>query len=183
MRCYLGLGSNLQIKSMTSGDIVQQSICMIDRLVAPVAARSSLYRTKALHDKTQPDFINAVVEVETDLPAAELLARLHDVERQFLREREKRWSARTLDIDLLVYGDHVLPDRKIWKKLEKSTDPAVTLWGTPLVPHIRMHRRGFVLLPLAEIASDWFHPVLGKDIRDLTQQLEKEEIEGIERII
>ncbi|MDD9868724.1 MAG: 2-amino-4-hydroxy-6-hydroxymethyldihydropteridine diphosphokinase [Gammaproteobacteria bacterium] len=103
-------------------------------------ARSSLYRSCAEGPPGQPDYINAVVLVETQLPPLALLDELQRLEQAFGRERAERWGPRTLDLDVLTYGDEVIADRRL------------------AVPHPRAHRRSFVLKPLAEIAPDLVVP-------------------------
>lgn len=103
---------------------------------------SSLYRSAPI-EATGPDFLNAVVELRTALPAAELLARLHEIEAEQGRERPYRNAPRTLDLDLLSFGGL------------RSADPALTL------PHPRLHLRAFVLRPLLELLPDLDLPGLG----------------------
>jgi 2-amino-4-hydroxy-6-hydroxymethyldihydropteridine diphosphokinase len=94
---------------------------------------SSLWRTAAVGGPEQPDYINAVILVDTDLDAWALLDLAHELEEAAGRVREVRWGPRTLDVDLLAVGD------------ERSEDPDLTL------PHPRAHQRGFVLAPWAEV--------------------------------
>ena len=119
----------------------------IDRVAALDAtrlrARSSLYRSRAEGPPGQPDYVNAVVLVETRLAPLDLLAELQRVEQAFGRERTERWGPRTLDLDILTYGDRVMDDRRL------------------AVPHPRAHQRCFVLKPLAEIAPDLVVPGRG----------------------
>lgn len=105
----------------------------------------------------QPDYLNGAVTVETELEAEELLRELLDIEKQFGRDRahEVRHGPRVLDLDLLMYGDTVMER------------PGLTL------PHPRMHDRRFVLEPLAEIAPQAVHPVLGVTIEELLRRLPK----------
>lgn len=105
-----------------------------------VRACSSLYRSCAEGPPGQPDYINAVVLVETRLKPLALLDELQRLERLFGRERAERWGPRTLDLDVLTYGDEMIADRRL------------------TVPHPRAHRRSFVLKPLAEIAPDLVVP-------------------------
>ena len=130
-RCFIALGANL-------GDPVRTVTAAIAALRAlpdtELVAASSLYRTAPVGLKHQPDFINAVVELIAFPPAPELLQSLFEIEGRFGRQRSVRNAPRTLDLDLLLYGDEI------------SADPELTL------PHPRLHERAFVLAPLAEIA-------------------------------
>lgn len=110
---------------------------------AELVAESSLYRTAPVGLRHQPDFINAVVEMRAVSPAPTFLAQLFEVEARFGRRRSVPNAPRTLDLDLLLYGDLV------------SHDVQLTL------PHPRMHQRAFVLAPLAEIAPQLVIPGLG----------------------
>ncbi|WP_153109705.1 2-amino-4-hydroxy-6-hydroxymethyldihydropteridine diphosphokinase [Propionivibrio limicola] len=104
---------------------------------------SSLYRTAPVGIDGQPDFINAVAAIDTPLPAAALLTALLDIEQHFGRRRDYHFAPRTLDLDLLLYGDEV-----------------IDLPGLQ-VPHPRLHLRAFVLAPLTEIAPDCLIPGRG----------------------
>jgi 2-amino-4-hydroxy-6-hydroxymethyldihydropteridine diphosphokinase len=128
---YVGIGSNLEDPRAQ----VVQAFDELDRLPhTRVVKKSSLYRTTPVGHAEQPDFINAVAQLETGLPADRLLAELQEVEQRHGRRRSFPNAPRTLDLDLLLFGNS-----------EIST-PALT------VPHPRMHQRAFVLKPLLEIA-------------------------------
>lgn len=127
---YVALGANLG----DAADTVRGAMAALDRLPGTrVMKRSGLYRS-APHEASGPDFVNAVVALETDLSAPALLQALQQLETQAGRERPYRNAPRTLDLDLLLYGN------------SRIDSPALT------VPHPRMDERAFVLLPLAEIA-------------------------------
>lgn len=132
-RAFVALGANLE-------DPAAQVRAALEALAALPGVRliraSSLYRTAPVGVTGQPDYINAVAEVSTDLPPGELLAALFRIEEQFGRERHYRYAPRTLDLDLLLHDELVLHT------------PDLTL------PHPRLHLRAFVLVPLAEIAPD-----------------------------
>jgi 2-amino-4-hydroxy-6-hydroxymethyldihydropteridine diphosphokinase len=128
---YVGVGSNLNDPRAQ----VLQAFTELDALPnTRVVRKSSLYRSAPMGHAAQPDFVNAVAQVETDLPAERLLAELQAVEARHGRERSFPNAPRTLDLDLLLYGT------------ARIASPALT------VPHPRMHERAFVLKPLLEIA-------------------------------
>ncbi len=128
---YVGVGSNLNDPRAQ----VLQAFTELDGLPnTRVVRRSSLYRSAPMGHAAQPDFVNAVAQVETGLPAERLLAELQAVEARHGRERSFPNAPRTLDLDLLLYG------------AARIASPALT------VPHPRMHERAFVLKPLLEIA-------------------------------
>lgn len=136
----LGLGANL-------GDArgaLQAAVCALR--AAPgvrVVSVSSLYRTAPVGGPQQPDYVNAVVVIRTDLPAHDLLAVAQGIEAAAHRTRDVRWGPRTLDVDILAVAGTV------------SDDPALVL------PHPRAHERGFVLVPWGEIDPDFDVPGRG----------------------
>lgn len=146
---------------------------------------SAFYHSPAvtLDENTHaPAYTNAAGIFSTKLTPDELLEVTQGIERKFGRAAGARWSARTLDIDLLAYGGAVLPNRGIWRELEARDDPAAIL-PEPVVPHPRLHMRGFVLKPLADIAPDWRHPVLGSTAVAMLKQAESQGLcEGIEKL-
>ncbi len=125
---FIGLGSNLGDRRAN----LEQAVNKLMESIR-VIGLSSIYETDPVGRSEQPPFLNAVIKVETDLPAEALLGLLFSVEKDLGRQRTLRWGPRTLDLDLLVYDDVVL-DR-----------PELTL------PHPEMTNRAFVLVPLAEI--------------------------------
>lgn len=137
---YVALGANIGDPVSTVRDAIE---AMSHLEKTRLLRASSLYRTAPVGLINQPDFINAVAEVETELSPAEFLAALIAVEAQFGRIRDKRNGPRTLDLDLLLY-----------ENITVST-PELT------VPHPRLHLRAFVLSPLAEIAPDLAIPGRG----------------------
>ncbi len=119
-----------------------------------ILGRSRWYRSAPVPPSDQPWYINGVARVETDLDPGALLTLLQRVEGEFGRVRHLRDEARVLDLDLLAYGGRVsAPDE----------------W--PALPHPRLAARAFVVLPLAEVAPDWHHPVSGSSIGELAARL------------
>jgi 2-amino-4-hydroxy-6-hydroxymethyldihydropteridine diphosphokinase len=130
---YVGIGSNLDDPVRH----VRQAFDELERLPhTRLVKRSSLYRSAPLGYEKQPDFINAVAQLETGLPAERLLAELQEIEARHGRKRSFPNAPRTLDLDILLYGEASL------------TLPALT------IPHPRMHERAFVLQPLLEISPE-----------------------------
>ncbi len=139
MRAFVGLGANLGDAAAALADALDR----LGRLPGTVrVAVSSVYRTAPI-DSHGPDYLNAVAEVRTSLSAAELLRSLQDVEQAHGRERPYRNAPRTLDLDLLLYGDAVIDQPGL------------------VVPHPRLHERAFVLVPLLELDPALAHPLLG----------------------
>jgi 2-amino-4-hydroxy-6-hydroxymethyldihydropteridine diphosphokinase len=165
-RCFIALGANLgdPVRTVTAAIAALRTLPDTDFLAA-----SSLYRTAPVGLRHQPDFINAVVELLAVSPkgtsfgasqARALLQTLFEIEGRFGRQRSVRNAPRTLDLDLLLYGDEV------------SDDPELTL------PHPRLHERAFVLAPLAEIAPQLFIPGRGS-VADLLVQCADQQIEKL----
>jgi len=136
----LALGSNLGDRAaMLQGavDAILESPAVTGLAVSPV------YETAPVDGSDQPEYLNAVLLLDTELPAEALLDRAHAVEQAFGRVRQERFGARTLDVDVIAVGD------------ETSSDPSLTL------PHPRAHERAFVLAPLGDVAPDLVLPGRG----------------------
>ena len=152
---FVGIGSNLQDPVRQ----VRSALAELDRLPhTRLVRQSSLYRTAPIGFAAQADYINAVAQLETGLPAERLLAELQEVEERHRRSRSFANAPRTLDLDVLLYGDGTVQ----LPQLE--------------VPHPRMHERAFVLRPLVEIAPDVSIPGRGS-ARDLLADCADQKVE------
>ena len=150
-RCIVAVGSNL-------GDRLENVRHGVSGLVAAagvdVLAVSGLYETAPVGGPDQQGpYLNAALVADTELSASDLLALLHRLEAERERERIVHWGPRTLDLDLLVHGDLAVDEAKL------------------TVPHPRMHERRFVMVPVCDVAADVVHPVLGRTMRELLDDL------------
>ncbi|MBI1237116.1 MAG: 2-amino-4-hydroxy-6-hydroxymethyldihydropteridine diphosphokinase [Alphaproteobacteria bacterium] len=160
---YVALGANLPFRGRSPQETLPDALQQLaERGVSPVAV-SGLWTSPAWPDPAKPAYVNAVAEVRTALEAEALLHVLLEVESRFGRRRGERWDSRTLDLDLIDYHGLVMET------------PALTL------PHPRAGERAFVLLPLAEIAPHWVHPVSGTAISDLISRLPADAIDQTHR--
>lgn len=150
-----------------------------------VSARARWRRTPAFPAGSGPDFVNGAALLTTDLPPEAVLARLHDVERRMGRKRRTRWAPRVCDLDLIAYGARIAPDEPTLRALMAlgagaGDAPAPT---ELILPHPRMQERSFVLAPVADIAPDWRHPLLGATVAEMLAALPaaaRDEVEAIE---
>jgi 2-amino-4-hydroxy-6-hydroxymethyldihydropteridine diphosphokinase len=151
---FLALGSNLGERI----DILRGARRALEGMAGvSVTAVSPLYETLPVGGPPgQGPDLNAVLQVATTLTARDLLAQVLTTEQSFGRDRGERWGARTLDIDILFFGEAVYQESAL------------------VIPHPRLHLRGFVLAPLLHIAPDLVHPVLGRTIRQLFADLPAE---------
>jgi 2-amino-4-hydroxy-6-hydroxymethyldihydropteridine diphosphokinase len=157
-RVYIGLGSNLETP------LQQLNSALIALAALPkttLAGQSSFYISDPLGPADQPRYVNAVAALDTQLSPLQLLDGLQAIEQNQGRERKaERWGPRTLDLDILLFGDRQLSEARL------------------TVPHYHMHARAFVLYPLAELAPELRMP----DGRPLTELLQHCPFEGLERL-
>lgn len=167
--CLVALGSNQEWEGDTPTDLILGSIFELSKNDLTISKVSQLFRTPCFPKGAGPDFINAALMINTAITPDKLLLILHDIEAQKGRIRRERWGSRTLDIDLLSYGDLILPDRRTFEKWQ-SLDIDLQQKSMPenlILPHPRLQERAFVLGPLMDVAPNWCHPVLGKTVEEM----------------
>ena len=145
---YLSLGSNIGDRE----DHLNTAMTLLNT-VGSIERLSSFYETDPVEFVEQPVFLNCVIALQTELSPTELMNQVLNIERRLGRERIQRKGPRTLDIDILLYGDRVMNAADL------------------TIPHPAMEQRRFVLLPLTEIAPGVLHPILNKTARELLEEL------------
>ena len=173
LQSLIAFGSNLSSASGSPEETLQAAFSMLQSMGIESLSVSRLFRTPCFPAGAGPDFVNAAATVTSTLSPNELLTLLHLVESRLGRVRDARWGARTLDIDLIAMGDKVLPDRETfqqWFDLPPIRQAEIAP-GQLILPHPRMHQRAFVLIPLADVAPDWRHPVLGLTVAEMVLRL------------
>jgi 2-amino-4-hydroxy-6-hydroxymethyldihydropteridine diphosphokinase len=147
---YLGIGSNLADPVHQCRDALREISSLKN---VQVLRRSSLYRTEPVGNVSQDWFVNGVLEVRTTFTAQQLIKALQWVEQTLGRVRTEKWGPRTIDIDILLYGQEIIGT------------------GDLVIPHPEMHKRRFVLVPMNEIAPYVIHPLYGVSMKGLLDRL------------
>ncbi|NIZ62495.1 2-amino-4-hydroxy-6-hydroxymethyldihydropteridine diphosphokinase [Sedimentitalea sp. CY04] len=174
-KALIALGGNLPSAAGEPKSTLVAAIAELSRRGLYVQLLSRFFRTPCFPAGAGPDYVNAVIQVKTDIPSADLLAILHEVEAKFARVRDQRWGMRTLDLDLIARDDQVSPDLRTYKHWQ-NLPPDEQVRQAPkqlILPHPRLQDRGFVLVPLCDIAPNWVHPVLGVSAMEMLAALPK----------
>jgi 2-amino-4-hydroxy-6-hydroxymethyldihydropteridine diphosphokinase len=149
-RIFIGLGSNLEPRL----DYLRAAVTRL-QTIGNVIHKSSIYETAPMGDISQPDFLNAIVEIGSSLTPLELVTRLKSFEKEIGRKDRPRWHEREIDLDLLFYGDRVLQSTEL------------------TIPHPEIPRRAFVLVPMSELDPNFLHPVLNKSVSELLRDVDE----------
>lgn len=163
----IALGSNLPSTQFGAPlCILEAALARLGERGIVVRRRSRWYASAPVPKADMPWFVNGVAEIATTARPEPLMRTLHALETTLGRSRGQRWEARSVDLDLLAYQDLVLPGRDSWHDAGNDVSRVeLTL------PHPRLHRRAFVLVPLSEIAPTWRHPVLQRTAAELRDAL------------
>lgn len=149
MKTIVALGSNM-------GDrrgYIQRALEKIEERAGRVVSASDIIETRAYGLEEQDDFLNMVILLDTDLSPRDLLRCLNEIEAELERIRDIRWGPRTIDLDIIYYGDEIINEEDL------------------IIPHQDLHNRRFVLEPLCQIAPDWKDPRSGKSAKELLEEL------------
>jgi 2-amino-4-hydroxy-6-hydroxymethyldihydropteridine diphosphokinase len=170
-RALIALGANLPFGSMTPAQTLRAALASLVANGQSVVAISRFFQTPCFPAGAGPDYVNAACTLRFSAESSpqSVLETLHRVENTYGRRREQRWGMRTLDLDLIAYGDSVLPDESTqtaWRNLDLAKQKREAP-DQLILPHPRLQDRAFVLVPLADVAADWRHPLLGITISDM----------------
>lgn len=173
----ISLGSNVITPQYQPLERLQRALLDVNDAGLNLQKTSPFYHTPFFPANQGADFVNAVAVISGRFEAQEVLKRLHAIEANHDRQREKRWSDRTLDIDLIAWGDGVQPDIdtfKTWRDLPLESQKTLTPEQL-ILPHPRLQDRAFVLVPLNDVFPTWRHPVTGESVTEMLDALPESE--------
>lgn len=177
-RAWVAFGANLPSEVGTPRETLFAAVLALSQVPGlRVTGGSRVYETPCFPNGAGPDFINFAVEFCTSMTAAALLKHLHEIEAKFGRLRRARWAGRGIDLDLLAFEDEVAPDMEVvreWVNLPLD-EQAQHAPDQMILPHPRLQDRAFMLIPFAELAPDWRHPILGKTVIQMLDALPESE--------
>jgi 2-amino-4-hydroxy-6-hydroxymethyldihydropteridine diphosphokinase len=179
----VAFGANLPFAGDRPSETLWKAVAALGEEDLELRALSRFYATPCFPAGAGPDYVNAaaVLNVGEVRDLTSILAALHRIEARYGRKRAQRWGMRTLDIDLLAVGDSVVPDaatQAAWRMLP----PEAQIRTAPdrlILPHPRLQDRAFVLVPLADVAPGWVHPLTGQSVRQMLDALPPEDREAV----
>lgn len=172
----VALGSNQSFKTQTSEKLLKNSLLALREADFLIRRVSRFFKTPCFPVGAGPDYVNAAVVLTAHGKSpSEVLRALHEIEADFGRERVQRWGMRSLDLDVIAIGDTVRPDLEThahWRNLALE-DQVSAVPDQLILPHPRVQDRAFVLVPLADVAPGWVHPILGLTVLQMRDRLPK----------
>ena len=145
---YIQLGSNIGARE----SFIAKSIKQIEKNIGEIIAKSSVFETIPWGNENQNNFLNSVIKIKTPFDAFKVLQKSQEIENNLGRVRLRKWGERTIDIDILFYNNKIINTKEL------------------TVPHPLIQKRKFVLVPLSEIAPNYMHPILKKNISTLLSE-------------
>ena len=181
-QALISLGANVASPGRSLVEMLESALeSVAGREGITLLSRSRWFRTPAIPPGSGPDFVNAAAALDTALGPERVLAALHGAEAELGRVRQARWAPRVCDLDLIAMEDAVLPDRETldrWMALDLGQAQTVVP-PRLILPHPRMHARGFVLAPLADVAPGWRHPATGRTVAEMRDALPEDALAEI----
>jgi 2-amino-4-hydroxy-6-hydroxymethyldihydropteridine diphosphokinase len=152
---FLLLGGNLGDRQQN----ISEATKFISLQIGSIEKKSSLYQTAAWGVENQPAFLNQVIQIFSLLSPQEILTQIEEIEKKLGRKRYQKWYARTIDVDILYYGNEILEEKENLNNGNKNLK----------IPHPFLHERRFTLVPLVEIAPNFVHPIFEKTNSELLE--------------
>ncbi len=182
----VSLGANLPVAGASLQDTLAAALVALGDAGLRVVRQSRFYATPCFPVGAGPDYVNAaaVLAVPEAMCPQDVLRVLHRIEADFGRERVQRWGMRSLDIDLVACEGAVRPDLATWQYWHDLPEEAQRVAAPDLLilPHPRVQDRAFVLVPMADVAPDWRHPILGKTVVEMLETLSNEDIAAVKSL-
>lgn len=169
MRAWVAFGANLPSETGEPVETLFAAVQDLRDMGVTIKGASRVFETPCFPVGAGPSYINFVIEVEAALAPEALLSLLHDIEARHGRVRKTRWAGRSIDLDLMAMEGEIRPDAttvRAWIDLPMSAQTTQAP-ETLILPHPRIQDRAFMLIPFADLAPDWVHPLLGKTVQEM----------------
>lgn len=180
----IALGANIPTGGSSLAGTLERAVSRIAAALGPITGKSPFYITPCFPAGHGPDYVNAAISLHTSEVPSKVLESLHKIEAEFGRTREVRWGERTLDLDLLGVGATILPDPETfetWRHLPLN-DQSALVPDQLILPHPRIQDRAFVLVPLADVAPNWVHPVTDHTVLQMRDALPATDLAAVVRL-